>query len=123
MSAAWTERYTLSRSTTDRDDMQVFKIMTDAQWAAMQKTGMYRGSADDKRDGFIHLSTSQQLAGTLTRHFANTTDALMLIAIDAESLGDKLKWEEGRTGEAHSKAQSRADYATRVGSIGCQKRR
>jgi uncharacterized protein (DUF952 family) len=78
--------------------MLVFKICAEIEWARMQKDGVYRGSADDKKDGFIHLSTSAQLAGTLTRHFPNV-NGLMLIAIDSDSLGDKLKWEAGSNGE------------------------
>ncbi|HVV39985.1 MAG TPA: DUF952 domain-containing protein [Nitrobacter sp.] len=78
--------------------MLVFKILHTDEWQAAQAARVYRGSADDKRDGFIHLSTAAQLAGTLNRHFAQAT-GLMLVALDADNLGDKLKWEANSQGE------------------------
>ncbi|MGN6515862.1 MAG: DUF952 domain-containing protein [Rhizomicrobium sp.] len=78
--------------------MQVFKIATADEWKAAQEAGVYRGSADDKRDGFIHLSTAGQLAGTLDRHFANATE-LTLVALDADALGALLKWEPSNDGQ------------------------
>lgn len=79
--------------------MQVFKILQIDAWEIAKKAGVYRGSADDKRDGFIHLSTSVQLAGTLTKHFADAT-GLMLVALESDDLGDKLKWEEDSKGDS-----------------------
>ena len=79
--------------------MLVFKIVHAEEWKAAQEAGVYTGSADDKRDGFIHLSIASQLAGTLSRHFAQAT-GLMLIALDADSLGGKLKWEANGKGES-----------------------
>ncbi len=37
--------------------------------ARSRAQGIYRGSADDARDGFIHFSTAAQVAGTAVRHF------------------------------------------------------
>src|ERR1700748_1480302 len=71
----------------------VFKILPADDWRAAEEAKVYRGSAGDKRDGFIHLSTSDQLAGTLARHFSQQRN-LVLVAIEADDLGDKLKWEE-----------------------------
>jgi uncharacterized protein (DUF952 family) len=70
--------------------MLIYKIMPRAEWEKI--AGAYEGSMDDKRDGFIHFSTKSQLAGTLAKHYAGQTD-LMLLAIDADSLGATLKWE------------------------------
>ena len=60
--------------------------------------GIYAGSADDRRDGFIHLSTAAQLEGTLARYFAGRAD-LVLVAFASASLGDRLKWEPSRGGQ------------------------
>lgn len=79
--------------------MQVFKILPIDEWERAKEGGVYRGSADDKRDGFIHLSTSAQLAATLTRHFADAT-GLMLVALESDDLGDKLKWEDNGKGDS-----------------------
>ncbi|HSM94757.1 MAG TPA: DUF952 domain-containing protein [Rhizomicrobium sp.] len=81
--------------------MLVFKIVLEEEWNAALEAGVYRGSAADKKDNFIHLSTSKQLAGTLARHFAHVTEPLLLIAIDSDSLGAHLKWEEGSNGESY----------------------
>ena len=75
----------------------VYKILTADQWAAMQAAGRFEGSADDLRDGFIHLSAKEQVAGTLARHFAGQ-EGLMLLEIDPSLLGDALKWEPSRGG-------------------------
>ena len=76
----------------------VFKICTRQDWLAANDSGIYAGSADDARDGFIHLSTVDQLAGTLARHFVGRDD-LLLIAFPAASLGDALRWGVSRGGE------------------------
>jgi uncharacterized protein (DUF952 family) len=76
----------------------IYKVCAAAEWAAAETAGRYEGSADDRRDGFIHFSTAAQLSGTLARHFAGRDD-LVLIAVDAEALGDALKWEPSRGGD------------------------
>jgi uncharacterized protein (DUF952 family) len=72
--------------------MQVFKILDTGEWKAAQDAGVYSGSAVDRKDGFIHLSTSAQLAPTLTKHFSKA-DNLSLVSIDSDALADALKWE------------------------------
>ena len=54
--------------------------------------GRFDGSADDARDGFIHLSARHQVAGTLAKYFAGQRD-LVLLAVDPERLGERLRWE------------------------------
>ena len=76
--------------------MPVLKVFRAAEWAAFRESGRFAGSADDLRDGFIHLSTPEQLAGTLARHFAGET-GLVLAEVKVE--GDPaLRWEESRGG-------------------------
>jgi len=76
----------------------IYKICDRTSWQAAEHDGLYRGSAVDARDGFIHFSTAAQLAETTARHFAGQTD-LMLVAADGDALGDALKWEPSRGGE------------------------
>ncbi|HEY1747878.1 MAG TPA: DUF952 domain-containing protein [Xanthobacteraceae bacterium] len=76
----------------------VYKICEQTAWLAAQRHGEFPGSKDDSRDGFIHLSTAAQLAGTLAKHFAGATD-LLLVAVDASALGQALKWESSRGGD------------------------
>ncbi len=76
----------------------IYKILATADWRAMQATGRFDGSADDRRDGFIHLSRRDQLAGTLAKHFQGQ-DHLLLLGIDDSALSAAaLKWEPSRGG-------------------------
>ena len=75
----------------------VYKLCDSAAWATAVDCGLFVGSTDDLRDGFIHLSTGPQVAETARRYFSNTTD-LRLVAFDAASLGNELRWEPSRDG-------------------------
>ncbi len=77
----------------------VYKIIDSAALAIAEADGVLEPSADDRRDGFIHLSTAAQLEGTVERHFVGH-DRLMLLALDASALGDDLRYETSRGGEA-----------------------
>ena len=76
----------------------IFKVCEAPEWREAESRGSYEGSADDRRDGFIHFSTLTQLAGTLTKHFPDRDD-LVLVAVKAEALGGALKWEPSRGGD------------------------
>ena len=76
----------------------IYKISPASAWREAERAGVYRGSADDLRDGFIHFSTASQVAGTAARHFAGQA-GLFLIAVDAGALGDALRWEASRNEE------------------------
>jgi uncharacterized protein (DUF952 family) len=76
----------------------IYKITTVTEWSEATKTGYFKGSPDDRRDGFIHFSTHRQLQGTLEKHFKGKGD-LVLIAFEASKLGPKLKWEQSRGGD------------------------
>jgi uncharacterized protein (DUF952 family) len=62
-----------------------------------EKAGRFDGAPVDLRDGFIHFSAADQVAETARRHFSGEGD-LLLIAVEAESLGNALKWEASRGG-------------------------
>ncbi len=76
----------------------IYKICGLAEWQAAESEGEFRGSPADKHDGFIHFSTAAQLPETAAKHFAHQTD-LILVAVDAEALLGRLKWERSRRGE------------------------
>jgi uncharacterized protein (DUF952 family) len=59
--------------------------------------GAFDGSVDDKRDGFIHLSTAAQARETAAKHFTART-GLVLAAVQVAQLGANLKWEPSRGG-------------------------
>ena len=76
----------------------IYKISPASAWREAERQGVYRGSADDARDGFIHFSTAAQVTATARKHFAGQA-GLFLIAVDADALGDALRWEPSRNEE------------------------
>lgn len=67
----------------------IYKLLTWAEWEAAQASGVYRGSAHDLRDGFIHFSTAAQLQGTARKYFAGISD-LVLLEFDVATLNEWL---------------------------------
>lgn len=59
--------------------------------------GLYEGSMDDQRDGFIHFSTAAQLAASAAKHHAGATDRVLLAVAPARLEGE-LRWEPSRGG-------------------------
>lgn len=78
-----------------------YKIFTAAQWAQFQADGVFAGAPVDLADGYIHLSTADQLQGTLDKHFAGQT-GLVIAEIDLVLLGDTIRWEASRGGALFS---------------------
>jgi uncharacterized protein (DUF952 family) len=75
----------------------IYKICERAAWLAAESAGLYRGSALDMSDGFLHFSAAAQVSETAAKHFAGQID-LMLIAVNGDTLGAALKWETSRGG-------------------------
>ena len=73
-------------------DGTVYKVLSRTDLVEAKAKGRFEGSADDARDGFIHLSSADQLEGTLAEHFSGQRD-LVLLAVDGASLGESLQWE------------------------------
>jgi uncharacterized protein (DUF952 family) len=76
----------------------IYKICVAAALQEARSSGCFEGSADDLRDGFIHLSAGRQVAGTLAKYFSGQRD-LVLLAVDPDRLGNRLRWEPSRGGE------------------------
>ena len=94
----------------------VYKLVASSEWDAAWAEGVYRGSAQDQKDGYIHLSSAAQIAGTARKYFEGVSD-LVLLAIDVEMLEKlhapnnesltpgkensavALRWEPSRGGE------------------------
>jgi uncharacterized protein (DUF952 family) len=73
----------------------IYKICSASAWREAERRGAFGGSADDLRDGYIHFSTASQVAETAKKHFFGQI-GLFLIAVDADALGDSLRWEPSR---------------------------
>lgn len=78
-------------------DNAAFKVLTAAELAELEG-GSFAGSADDRRDGYIHLSTAAQLTATVDKYFAGKDD-LHIAEVDLAALGEAVRWEQARGGE------------------------
>ena len=76
----------------------IYKICAEALWRDAEQEGVFRGAPVDARHGFIHFSSATQVRTTAAEYFAGLEN-LLLIAVDADALGDALKWEVSRGGE------------------------
>jgi uncharacterized protein (DUF952 family) len=92
----------------------VYKITDAILWRDATRAGIFRGSADDARDGFIHLSTAAQVTETAAKHFAGICD-LLLVSVDADKLGNRLKWEPSRGGALFPHLYGGLDLAAVIG--------
>ena len=79
------------------DTATAYKVLTATEMAALEADGTFAGAPVDVADGYIHLSTAEQLTETVDRHFAGQ-DGLHIAAIDLGAFGDGLKWEASRGG-------------------------
>ena len=93
----------------------IYKILPASLWQDAQKAGVFTGSEVDLKDGYIHFSTAQQAVETTAKHFAGQND-LVLLHVEADTLGDALKWEPSRGGALfpHLYDNLRLKHVTRV---------
>ena len=75
--------------------MLIFKIFRTDEWQTLRKQGETAGAPVYLADGYIHFSTATQAPETAAKHFAGA-EGLFLVALEAETLGDALKWEVSR---------------------------
>jgi uncharacterized protein (DUF952 family) len=76
----------------------IYKITPASAWREAERQGVYRGSADDLRDGYIHFSTAAQVEETARKHYFGQR-ALFLVEVDCDALGSELRWERSRNDE------------------------
>lgn len=79
-------------------DPIAYKVLTAVQMEALEHQGHFDGAPIDLADGYIHLSTADQLTETVDKHFAGQ-DHLHVAAVDLDALGDAIRWEESRGGQ------------------------
>ena len=78
--------------------MIVYKIVDGGAWEKARAAGRFDGAPVDLADGYVHLSTAAQVRETAAKHFAGI-DGLVLVAFEADALGDALRWEPSRGGD------------------------
>lgn len=77
--------------------MRIYHLADGDTWAAARTIGLYRGRDADRADGFLHFSNARQIVESAAKHKAGV-EGLVLLSVDAGSLGDALKWERSRGG-------------------------
>lgn len=77
-------------------DEIAYKILTAEQFIALQQ-GTFAGAPVDLADGYIHLSTAEQVSETLRRHFVGQ-EGLVIAAVALAPFGVAVKWEASRGG-------------------------
>ncbi len=75
----------------------IYTLVRRNEWRAAEAAGAYHGSADDRRDGFLHFSTAAQLRASAAKHRAGIADLLM-VEVATAGLGAALKWEPASGG-------------------------
>lgn len=91
----------------------IYKIVPEAPWRKAEAEGTFAGAPVDLADGYIHFSTAAQVRETAAKHFAGQDD-LLLAAIDADRLGEALKWEPSRGGALFPHLYAALDLAAVV---------
>ena len=80
------------------DDLTAYKVLTAAEMAVLERDARFDGAPVDLSDGYIHLSTAEQLTETVDKHFAGQRD-LHVAAVDLAAQGERLRWEPSRGGQ------------------------
>lgn len=75
-----------------------FKVLTAQQWTDFERERVFHGAPVDIEDGYIHLSTADQLEATIAKYFAGH-GCLMIAEVDLVHLGDAVRWEPARGGD------------------------
>ena len=78
--------------------MLIYKIVPKALWRAAEALAEFDGAPVDQADGYIHFSTAAQVRETAMKHFAGQPD-LLLVTVEAERLGEALRFEPSRGGD------------------------
>ena len=75
---------------------KVFKVCEEDDWTSTKNEELFFGSQADRRDGFIHFSTSEQLEETLEKYFKSKSP-LYLLEVKTEDV--ELVWEISRNNQ------------------------
>ena len=72
---------------------KVFKVCEKDEWENVKHNDFFEGSQIDRKDGFIHFSTSEQIKGTLENYFKSKSP-LYLLEVNTDNLD--IVWEVSR---------------------------
>ena len=74
-----------------------YKVVTGPVWQASKSAGILALMPVDEADGYIHMSTADQLRETLRLYFAGQS-GLVLFSVEPARFGEAIKWEPSRGG-------------------------
>lgn len=90
----------------------VYKICTKSEWEDAKRNKIFKGTALDLKDGFIHFSDKDQVKQTLNKFYINQSN-LILLKVDALRLKN-LVWEQSTDGNMFPHLYSDLDLDTIV---------
>lgn len=76
------------------------KILTESEYNQFMDSGVFEGSAHDKRDGFIHLATTAQLEGIIEKHFSKES-TVYILELNIYSTDKNVVWEVASNGDLY----------------------
>ena len=71
----------------------IYHMCKECEWLDFKHRGFYEGSSQDKRDGFIHFSTADQIVESARKHRGGQ-DNLVLLSVNSNDVQSILKWEK-----------------------------
>ena len=75
----------------------LYHVVEASEWARQESQPVYRAGSLET-EGFIHLSTREQLPGVLDRYYRNVPN-LLVLHIDADKLVHELRYEQATNNE------------------------
>lgn len=78
----------------------LYRLVHAADWQAAAGAGAYRGAAHDLADGFVHMSTAEQVPGTAARYYQGLPD-ILLLTLDSARLHGEVKMEPSTGGKLY----------------------
>ncbi len=78
----------------------VYKVFTKSEWNSFKETGRFSGSADDLRDGFIHLSRKDQVDDVIKKYFSGM-GTVYVVAFSDPGLLKRIKWESSSSNDTY----------------------
>ena len=80
--------------------MIAYKILLGSELAVFKAKGCFNGTPSDLKEGFIHLSSADQIGEVVKKHYANARDAYVL-AVDLDTMGTAVRLEDASNGKAY----------------------
>ena len=74
-------------------EMIIYHMCKKCEWLDFKDKKFYEGSSQDKKDGFIHFSTADQIVESAWKH-RRGQDNLVLLSVKSNQIKNILKWEK-----------------------------